>query len=191
MERATRRDLGCGGGRSRRRGAPPALSDEAERPTGQLRAVLDTSVLLSEHRHWLWLLARLGYYEAVWSAFIVGELVRIRVEHSINRGMDRPVYRQRINDLIHLLSAVLLIVNYREASAAGLLTDADDEPILATALASRASYVISLDAHDFPTGGEAAGVRFLSPHAFLAAIESRHPHAGLVQRADEAGRQLP
>lgn len=30
-----------------------------------LRAVLDTSVLLSEHRHWLWLLARLGYYEAV------------------------------------------------------------------------------------------------------------------------------
>lgn len=95
-----------------------------------IRAVLDTSVLFCAHRHWLWLLARLGYYEAVWSAFIVGELVRIRVEHSTGKGVDRVVYRQRVNDLIHALSDALSIVNYRSVNAAGSLRDPDDDPIV-------------------------------------------------------------
>ena len=89
-----------------------AREGEPSRP--RLRAVLDTSVLLSEHRHWLWQLAHLGHYEAVWSTFIVSELVRIRVEHSIRRGVGRLVYRRRVNDLIHLLSHVLVVANYRE-----------------------------------------------------------------------------
>lgn len=156
-----------------------------------LRAVLDTSVLLSEHRHWLWLLARLGYYEAVWSAFIVGELVRIRVEHSISHGVERPVYRQRLNDLVRLFSDELLIVNYRAAIATGLLADPDDEPILATALAARAECIVSLNTRHFPEGNEASGVRFLTPRAFLAEIESLHPEAGLGDRVDRAGRQVP
>ncbi len=167
------------------------MTAESEASPAVLRAVLDTSVLLSEHRHWLWLLARLGYYEAVWSAFILGELVRIRVEHSINHSVERAVYRQRINDLIHLLSDVLLIVNYREVSTASLLLDPDDEPILATALAARARRIVSLNTRDFPAGGEASGVRFLTPQVFLAEVESRHPDAGLAEHADQAGRQLP
>ncbi len=156
-----------------------------------LRAVLDTSVLLSEHRHWLWLLARLGYFEAVWSTFIVGELVRIRVEHSINRGVERSVYRQRINDLIHLLSDVLLVADYREVTAGGLLRDPDDEPILAAALAARAEIIVSLNTRDFPTDTAVSGVRFLTPQAFLVELEFRHPSAGLAERAGEAGRRLP
>lgn len=156
-----------------------------------MRAVLDTSVLLSEHRHWLWLLVRLGYYEAVWSAFIVGELVRIRVEHSIRREVECPDYRQRINDLIHLLSEVLVIVSYHEEATARLLPNPDDEPILATALAGRTEYIVSLNTRDFPVDDEAAGVRFLTPQAFLGELESRHPAAGLTERADKSGRQLP
>jgi predicted nucleic acid-binding protein len=156
-----------------------------------LRAVLNTSVLLSEHRHWLWLLARLGYYEAVWSTFIVGELVRIRVEHSIKHGVERTVDRQRINDLIHLLSDVLGVGNYRSASAAGLLSDPDDEPILATALAAGAVYIVSLNTRDFPATGKAAGVQFVTPQAFLMELASLHPTDDLTERADEAGRQLP
>lgn len=156
-----------------------------------MRAVLDTSVLLSEHRHWLWLLAHLDYYDAVWSAFIVGELVRIRVEHSIRRGVERAVYRQRINDLIHLLCDVLLIVNHRDAITIGLLSDPDDEPILATALASGAQYVVSLNTRDFPANGESAGVRFLTPHDLLAELASRYPDASILERADQVGRQLP
>lgn len=160
-------------------------------PQGALRAVLDTSVLLSEHRHWLWLLARLGYSEAVWSSFIIGELVRIRVEHSVNRGVERSVYRRRINDLIHLLSDVLLVSNYREATASGLLRDPDDEPILATALVAHAEVIVSLNTRDFPADGEVSGIRFLTPQAFLAELEARDPSARLAQRARDSGRQLP
>ena len=166
---------------------------EASEPPGPtaLRAVLDTSVLLSEHRHWLWLLARLSFFQGVWSAFIVGELTRIRVEQSISRGVKRTVYRQRINDLIHLLSDVLLIVNYREVVAPGLVRDPDDEPILTTALVAGAECVVSLNTRDFPNGGQAAGVRFLTPEGFLAELASRAPDAHLDERADQAGRQLP
>jgi predicted nucleic acid-binding protein len=155
------------------------------------RAVLDTSVLLSEHCHWLWLLARLGYFQGVWSTFIVNELVRVRVEHSLARSVARPVYRQRINDLIHFFSDVLRVADYRSVSAAGLLRDPDDEPILATAIAATATYVVSLNTRDFPSGGAAAGVRFVTPQNFLAELEARHPNARLSRRVDDAGRQVP
>lgn len=155
------------------------------------RAVLDTSVLLSEHRHWLWLLTRLGYFEAVWSTFIVGELVRIRVEHSISRGVERPIYRQCVNDLVHLLSDVLHVADYRTVTASGQLRDPDDEPILATALAAHAELVVSLNTRDFPAESQASGIRFLTPQAFLAELEDRHPSGHLIERVREAGRQLP
>jgi predicted nucleic acid-binding protein len=167
------------------------LTEERRAPAVQVRAVLDTSVLLSEHRHWLWLLARLGYYEGVWSAFIVGELVRIRVEHSIKRDVERRVYRHRINDLLHLLSDVLVIVNYREAVSRGALPDADDEPVLATALVAKAGHIVSLNTRDFPEEGMAMGVRFLTPDAFLVELESRYPDARLGPLAGQSERQLP
>jgi predicted nucleic acid-binding protein len=137
------------------------------------------------------LLVRLGYFEAIWSTFIVGELVRIRVEHRIARGVARPVYRQRINDLIHLLSDVLVTANYREVAPSGLLRDPDDEPILTTALAAQADCIVSLNTRDFPPDGMVEGIRWITPHLFLAELETRHPDAGLNEQASNAGRQIP
>ena len=154
-------------------------------------AVLDTSVLLSSHRHWLWLLAHLGHYRGVWSTFIVGELVRIRVEHSIRLRVPRAIYRQRINQLIHLLSDVLVVADYRPAIASGVLKDPDDEPVLATALAAHAGMIVSLNTRDFPAGREAAGVRFLTPQEFLAFLESNEAGDQARTSAADAGRQLP
>ena len=148
-------------------------------------------MLLAKDRHWLWLLSRLGYFEGVWSTFIVGELVRIRVEHSIAHGVQRSVYRGRINTLIHLLSEVLQVANYRAATAAGMLDDPDDEPILAAALATDARFIVSLNTRDFPSSGSVAGVRFVTPTAFLAELESQHPGADVGEQARGAGRQLP
>lgn len=155
------------------------------------RAVLDTSALFSAHRHWLWLLARLGYYEGVWSTFIVAELVRIRVERSIARGVERSIYRGHINELVHRLSDVLLLADYRAVSTGGALRDPDDEPILATALAARADFVVSLNTRDFAAGGAVLVIRFITPAAFLAERETRHPTVEVPQRAADAGRQLP
>lgn len=164
-------------------GAPP--------PPSMPRAVLDTSVLLSEHRHWLWLFAKLGYYEAVWSTYILGEMVRVRVQQYITHGVPRAEYRRRINNLIHRLSDVMLVADYRKAQTGDLLKDPDDEPILAAALAAHAGFVVSLNTRDFPPGGEVLTVRFLTPRAFLTELESHLPDMNLTQHAEDVGRQLP
>lgn len=155
------------------------------------RVVIDTSVLLSEHRHWMWLLASLGYYEGVWSPFIVGELVRIRTEHSIRRGVERRVYRERVNDLVHLLSDVLWVVGYRGVRVEGTLRDPDDEAVLATAVAGSADIVVSLNTRDFPDRGEVLGVRYITPKDFLAYLETVYTDEEIVHRAGTASRRLP
>lgn len=71
---------GAGGASAVRRPAP--------------RAVLDTSVLLSIHRHWLWLFAGDGFCEGLWSPFIVGEVVRVRWQRSAAKGLDPAMNRQ-------------------------------------------------------------------------------------------------
>src|SRR6266508_3683566 len=155
------------------------------------RAVLDTSVLISEHRHWLWLLARRGFYEGVWSAFIVGEFVRVRTEHSIKHSVERAVYRQRINDLIHLFSDVLTIVDYRRVTTGKALKDPDDEPILATAIAASAGCIVSLNTSDFPPEAVLGGVRYVTPRQFLEALGAAHAEADLPSLIAAAGRQVP
>jgi predicted nucleic acid-binding protein len=155
------------------------------------RAVLDTSVLLSEHRHWVWLLARRGYYEGFWSAFIVGELVRVRTRVSIERGVEYAVYRQRLNNLVHLLSDVLRSIDYRWVSTSMALKDPDDEPVLATAIGARAGCVVSLNTRDFPSGGEVDGVRFVTPKQFLEALAQQNPNDRLEEAVRSAGRQIP
>jgi predicted nucleic acid-binding protein len=156
-----------------------------------MRAVLDTSSLISEHRHWLWDFARRGLYEGVWSTFIVAELVRVRVEHSIARGVERTVYRRRINDLVHLLSSVLVVADYRSVSTAGSLRDPDDEPILAATVASGAGFIVSLNTRDFPADAQALGVRFRTPQDFLIDLIARHADPTIAQQAGDTTRLLP
>ena len=166
-------------------------SDVRQTLPGAPLAVLDTSSLISEHRHWLWNLSRRGCFLGIWSTFIVAEMVRVRVEHSITRGVPRSIYRQRINDLVHLLSDVLIVADYRATDVAGTLRDPDDEPILAAALASGAEMIVSLNTRDFPTAGRVRGVRFLTPQQFLGEVAARHPDHALEQQVNDTGRLLP
>jgi predicted nucleic acid-binding protein len=167
------------------------MAEDAALPTAVPRAVLDTSVLVSEQRQWLWLLARDRYFEAIWSTFIVAELVRVRVEHSIAHGVERSLYRERINNLIHRLSDVLRVADYRSILLGSVLPDSDDEPILATALAARAAFVVSLNTRDFPSGGTIMGVRFVTPSDFLTVLAGLYPEDDLRRRAADAGKQIP
>lgn len=166
------------------------MGEQPAQPPDVIGAVLDTSILISEQRHWLWLLARDDYFDAFWSTFIVAELVRVRVESSIGRGVERAVYRERINNLVHRLSDVLHLADYRNILLDNVLPDPDDEPILATALAARVPLVVSLNTRDFPSG-TVLGVRFLTPGDFLAILRARYPDADLPQRIADAGRHLP
>lgn len=146
------------------------MSEATSEDVKRIKAVLDTSVLMSAHRHWLWLAARDEEFSGYWSTFIVNELVRIRVESALRHGTPREVYRQRINELIHLLSDVLHVSNHREVDVRGTLTDEDDEPQVAAALAAGATIIVSLNTKDFPKGGAIRGVRFLLPQEFLAEL---------------------
>ncbi len=155
------------------------------------RAVLDTSVLISEWRHRLWTLARNGFFEAVWSTFIVAELVRVRMQLSIRRNTEASIYRAAINNLVHRLSDVLIVAPYRNILLSDVLPDVDDEPILAAALAVRASFIVSLDAKHFPTGSNVLGVRFLHPEDFLALLADLYPNDDVPRLGADAGKQLP
>lgn len=166
---------------------------EVLRPPGRdtPRAVVDTSVLMSQHRHAIYLLARSGYVDAVWSPFIIAELTRIRVERAIHFGVERAVYRECINRLIFLLSDTFRLANYSRHLADHMHHDPDDEPILATALAANASYVISLNTRHFPPGGAILGVRFLTPDDFIELLDSRSPNVHLRGTIGRAGPQIP
>jgi hypothetical protein len=125
------------------------MTSSAQQP----RAVLDTSVLISAYRHALWNLARLGLYEGVWSTFIVAELVRVRyrmtLQQSVRAGitiqgfLKDPAYDARIDRLIHALSGLLGLANYRSVLIGSVMSDAADGPVLATALAAQAGYIVS------------------------------------------------
>ena len=176
------------------------MTDENAATGERPRAVLDTSVLLSQDRHWLWLLAHEGVYEAVWSTFIVAEVTRSRFRMTLERCiklasiqecLHNKEYRRRINQLIHSLSDVLEIANYRLIETSDNLPDPDDNPVLATALAAQADYVVSLNTKDFLPGKTLIGMRYVTPAEFLDLLDSLSPEAGLRQIADDPGRRLP
>jgi predicted nucleic acid-binding protein len=132
---------------------------------------------MAQDRHWLWAAAYEGYYTGYWSAFIVGELVRVRMRRALEHGVPYDVLRRQLNDLIHAWSDVLTIVDYRRVPASGHLADPDDEPILSTARAAEASLIVSLNTRDFPIMGAIQGVGFLTPIAFWQEIARRFPAA--------------
>jgi len=137
----------------------------------------------------MWLLAHENHYEGVWSPYIVGELVRVRVLMSrrINPDLSEDVLRNRLNGLVNAFASVLENADYQALPPlAGALPDSDDEPILRTALAGQASFVVSLNTRDFPPGNVAFGVRFITPRDF---IELLAPAAQAT--AQDAGRTVP
>ena len=104
------------------------MSSDTPNVVISLRAVLDTSVLVSDERHWLWLYAHDGYYEAVWSTIIVAELVRVRMRLATRQGVTESVQRRRIYNLVHQLSDVLTVADYRSILLDDVLPDPDDDP---------------------------------------------------------------
>lgn len=133
----------------------------------RLRAVLDTSVLLSAERRALLLLATRGLYTIVWSAFIAEEVNRKLVEMGWSAA--------KTQELVGALGNLAEMVDYRQITGGNYdrwLKDPDDHPIMATALAGHADYLVTWNTRDFPPKRRFAGVTILTPDAFLRRLGS-------------------
>jgi len=76
------------------------------------RAVLDTSVLIDKERHELLFWVRKKLYTPVTSLFIVGEAVRVHTELAIKQGLDRQIYRARVNLFVAELASLSSVADY-------------------------------------------------------------------------------
>lgn len=124
--------------------------------------MLDTSILLSAERRPLLLLAAQQRYTLVWSPFIADEVARKLVE----MGWRAATARELVTALVDLAE----MVDHSQITGGNYdrwLRDPDDHPILATALAGRADYLVTWNIRDFPPKRRFAGVTILTPDAFL------------------------
>ncbi|HZS00197.1 MAG TPA: hypothetical protein VFE37_15895 [Chloroflexota bacterium] len=159
-------------------------------PAAIERVVLDTSALLGANRRYLVAAAGLRYYTAFWSSWIVAEFIRKRTEwiadRAVREGCDRAELRRRlreaksrVNRLVDEMSHVFQSVDYAQAKGADLswLADADDHPIMLTALSAAADVLVTDNAADFPLGESRCGVLLLGSEVFLTRLSGRFPQA--------------
>ena len=120
------------------------------------RAVIDTSTLYSAgNRKAVTRLAAEGTLVAIWSPWIVAELVRILTLAWIERHGDSPVSRRRCSAAARVMMLAMepnfLVVAPRLPYPPSWPDpDPGDEPIWAAARSAGANYVVSENHHDFP-----------------------------------------
>ena len=133
----------------------------------RLRAVLDTSVLLSAERRPLLFLAANHGYTIVTSDYIAGEVRRKLVE--MGWGASKA------EALLAAMDELAEVVDYRQVTGGSYdlwLKDPDDHPIMATALVGGVDYVVTWNVKDFPPKQRFAGVTIITPNAFLRLLGS-------------------
>jgi predicted nucleic acid-binding protein len=98
----------------------------------------------------------------VWSDYIAAELGRKLVELGWSGTKAKA--------LLLTLGSLAELVDYRQITGGSYeawLTDPDDHPIMATALAGRVDYLVTQNTKDFPPKQRFAGITILTPEAFL------------------------
>lgn len=128
-----------------------------------IKVVLDTSALLSAERRALLYFAQKRLYTIVISNYIIWEMGRKMAE----LGWRKETARQYID----LLSDLAAWCDYRQITGGSYenwLRDPDDHPIVATALAGGAEYIVTWNIRDFPPKKRFAGfITIITPDAFL------------------------
>lgn len=134
----------------------------------RLRAVLDTNVLLGVARRQLFLLASLGAYQLITSQYILEEAQRVMARLHWNAATAEA--------LLESIRRESEVVDEQTITGGNYdlwLRDPKDHPIMATALAGKADYLVTGNLKDFPPKLRFAGVTVITPEAFLHLLESR------------------
>lgn len=150
--------------------------------TANIRAVLDTSVLVSSRlRREVHIAAQAGLFVGYWSPWIIAELNRVLtwrwVEHTsppdLSRANERScsIAAHRMMELL-LPTFRLVAPSPPYPPAWEALADQWDHPIWAAAKLSQAQYVVSENTRDFPprqADGRYSyeGIEYLTGNAFM------------------------
>lgn len=174
---------------AKRTGMQPAPDRSRGRHPRQ-RIVLDSSAILGAPRHILVAGAALRNYDVYWSSWLIAEFVRKRTEWIGQRAVrdgctvaelrrQQRESRERVDDAIADMSRIFRLVDYTEAAPAELdwLADENDHPVMQTALAARASILVTDTARDFPLGQARNSVGFVTTHQFVGALCAQFPEA--------------
>ena len=125
-------------------------------------AVVDTNVLLGASRKQILALASAGIYTLITSPYIIDELRRIMATLEW-RAENRAA-------LLQTLLSVAETVDHRTITAGSYdlwLSDPDDHPIMATALAGQADYLVTDNTRHFPPKKRFGGVTIITGQGFL------------------------
>jgi uncharacterized protein len=134
------------------------------------KAVLDSSVLVSAFLKpgslpaTLLLRAREGAFSLVLSSYVIQETaaVLVRPKHQASRSFTPDEVARYCRDLLAVAELVGDLPNIEAVP-----DDPKDNPIVATAVAGRADYLVTGDkAHLLPLG-EYQGIRIVSPREFV------------------------
>ncbi len=132
----------------------------------RIKAAVDTNVLLGRHRNQILLFASLVVYTLVTSSYIVEEL-RSMMEQLGWRHENREA-------LLQTLLTVAMFVDYRLITGGSYdkwLTDPDDHPIMATALAGQVDYLVTDNTRHFPPKRRFAAITIVTCDGFLSLLQ--------------------
>jgi predicted nucleic acid-binding protein len=128
--------------------------------------VLDTNVLVGAERRHLLLLASLGVYQLVTSQYILDEVQRIMIRLGWNKS-GAELQLQAIRRVAELVDESIIVGGSYDL----WLRDPNDHPIMATALAGKADYLVTQNVKDFPPKLRFASTTIITQEAFLRLLE--------------------
>ena len=165
----------------------PAIPDGVPRPLRHNRVFVDTGTIYgTDCRLPLLLLAGIGFLHVGWSPYVASEVARVSTREqaleSSKRGADLATLRGDLETRRHEIDRVIedheqwwsspspdeLRVVY-EGLAPNAVSDRKDMPVLAAALASGSTFLLSTNTRDFPHGRSHAQLVFWHPDTFLTA----------------------
>lgn len=144
--------------------------------TERLRAVFDTNVIVSAY------LSRspTSPTQELINRWLAGEFTLLVcdaiVDEFIEKLTVRGVDREDIETFVALLDAMAEWVDVpAEAIVPRIPADADDDVVVACALAGNADFLVTYDPHFTPLGGTYEGVRITKALPFLWAVRGDQP----------------
>lgn len=135
----------------------------------RIRAVLDTNVLVGRFRRPLLAAAGLGIYELILSPYILGEVRDVLIEDFAVPEIIASVFVSELEDAATVVDETRI----RGGNYDDWLSDVDDHPVMATAIAGEADYLVTED-KDFPPKKRFAGTTLISPEAFAERMGIEH-----------------